>query len=59
MRIYTRTGDKGTTSLIYGQRFSKKDIHVEAYSSCDEANSMIGMALSHLRSEYFSGREKV
>ncbi|USK51010.1 cob(I)yrinic acid a,c-diamide adenosyltransferase [Bacillus sp. CMF12] len=58
MRIYTKTGDKGTTSLIYGQRVSKNDIRVEAYGSCDEANSMIGMALSHLRSEYFSGKEK-
>lgn len=58
MRIYTKTGDKGTTSLIYGQRVSKNDIRVEAYGSCDEANSMIGLALSHLRSEYFSGKEK-
>ncbi|WP_226619340.1 cob(I)yrinic acid a,c-diamide adenosyltransferase [Cytobacillus firmus] len=58
MRIYTKTGDKGTTSLIYGQRVSKNDIRVEAYGSCDEANSMIGLALSHLKSEYFSGKEK-
>ncbi|MEK3855751.1 cob(I)yrinic acid a,c-diamide adenosyltransferase [Cytobacillus sp. FSL H8-0458] len=58
MRIYTKTGDEGTTSLIYGQRVSKNDIRVEAYGSCDEANSMIGLALSHLRSEYFSGKEK-
>lgn len=48
MKIYTKTGDKGTTSLIYGQRVAKHDIRVEAYGTCDEANSMIGLALSHL-----------
>ncbi|MBM7572477.1 cob(I)yrinic acid a,c-diamide adenosyltransferase [Aquibacillus albus] len=46
MRIYTRSGDKGTTSLIYGERVSKNDIRVEAYGTCDEANSMIGFAAS-------------
>src|SRR5690625_1649538 len=48
MRIYTRSGDKGTTSLVYGKRVSKNDIRVEAYGTCDEANSMIGLALSLL-----------
>lgn len=48
MRIYTRSGDKGTTSLVYGKRVSKTDLRVEAYGTCDEANSMIGLALSHL-----------
>src|SRR5690625_2407922 len=48
MRIYTRSGDKGTTSLVYGKRVSKNDLRVEAYGTCDEANSMIGMALSFL-----------
>lgn len=48
MRIYTRTGDKGTTSLVYGQRVSKNDARVEAYGTCDEANSMIGLAVSFL-----------
>lgn len=48
MRIYTRSGDKGKTSLIYGQRVPKNDLRVEAYGTCDEANSMIGLALSFL-----------
>src|SRR5690625_6644903 len=48
MRIYTRSGDKGTTALVYGSRVSKNDLRVEAYGTCDEANSMIGLALSHL-----------
>lgn len=48
MRIYTRSGDKGTTSLVYGKRVSKNDARVEAYGTCDEANSMIGLAISLL-----------
>ncbi|SET70737.1 cob(I)alamin adenosyltransferase [Oceanobacillus limi] len=48
MRIYTRSGDKGKTSLIYGKRVAKNDVRVEAYGTCDEANSMIGLALSFL-----------
>ncbi|MGM7703299.1 cob(I)yrinic acid a,c-diamide adenosyltransferase [Pseudalkalibacillus sp. Hm43] len=48
MKIYTKSGDKGTTSLVYGDRVPKNDARVEAYGTCDEANSMIGLALSHL-----------
>jgi cob(I)alamin adenosyltransferase len=53
MKIYTKTGDKGTTSLIYGQRVAKNDTRVEAYGSCDETNSMIGLALSYLKDTQF------
>jgi len=49
MKIYTKTGDKGTTSLVYGQRVSKNDNRVEAYGTIDEANSMIGLSLSYLK----------
>lgn len=57
MRIYTRSGDKGQTSLIYGQRVSKNDLRVEAYGTCDEANSAIGVALSHLTGEDWKDKE--
>ncbi|MFB1052124.1 cob(I)yrinic acid a,c-diamide adenosyltransferase [Paraliobacillus sp. JSM ZJ581] len=48
MRIYTRTGDEGTTSLIHGKRVLKNDIRVDAYGTCDEANAAIGFAISQL-----------
>lgn len=51
MRIYTKTGDKGMTSLVYGERIAKDDIRVEAYGTCDEANSTIGLALSYIAHE--------
>ncbi|MBN8236092.1 cob(I)yrinic acid a,c-diamide adenosyltransferase [Halobacillus kuroshimensis] len=57
MRIYTRSGDKGQTSLIYGQRVPKNDVRVEAYGTCDEANSTIGVALSHLRKEDLADKD--
>jgi cob(I)alamin adenosyltransferase len=57
MKIYTKTGDKGTTSLIYGQRVAKNDLRVEAYGTCDETNSMIGLAVSYLQGESFQKKE--
>ncbi|MBA4536294.1 cob(I)yrinic acid a,c-diamide adenosyltransferase [Bacillus aquiflavi] len=57
MKLYTRSGDKGTTSLVYGERVPKNDIRVEAYGTCDEANSMIGLALSYLKGDFFQGKE--
>jgi cob(I)alamin adenosyltransferase len=44
-RIYTRTGDDGTTGLGDGRRVRKDDARVEAYGTVDEANSAIGMIL--------------
>ena len=46
-RIYTKTGDKGTTGLFGGQRLSKADLRIEVYGTVDELNAMIGVALSH------------
>lgn len=57
MRIYTRSGDKGTTALVYGKRVAKNDARVEAYGTCDEANSMIGMALSFLHDVEWDKKE--
>lgn len=48
MKIYTKTGDKGQTSLASGQKVTKADPRVELYGSCDELNSMIGAAVSFL-----------
>lgn len=59
MKIYTKTGDKGSTSLIYGERVSKADLRVDAYGTCDEANSLIGLALSYIKGEFFQGKEQV
>src|SRR5918912_1487846 len=46
-RIYTRTGDDGTTSLGSGERRKKYDLRVAAYGTLDEANAAIGLARLH------------
>lgn len=43
MKIYTKTGDKGETSLFTGGRVPKHDLRVEAYGTVDELNSYLGM----------------
>ncbi|MCF8590210.1 cob(I)yrinic acid a,c-diamide adenosyltransferase [Gordonia liuliyuniae] len=45
-RIYTRTGDDGTTGLSDFSRVAKNDLRVIAYADCDEANAAIGLALT-------------
>lgn len=44
-KIYTKTGDDGTTGLATGQRVRKDDLRVEAYGTADEANAAIGLAV--------------
>ncbi len=44
MRVYTRTGDDGTTGLFYGGRVSKSHLAPEAYGSVDEAVAALGLA---------------
>ena len=43
MKIYTKTGDKGTTVLYGGLRLSKGDLRIEAYGTVDELNSFVGL----------------
>lgn len=49
--IYTKTGDNGTTALGDGSRTSKNDSRLEAFSTVDEANSFIGVALCSVADE--------
>ena len=46
-RIYTRTGDQGTTGLVTGERRPKYDLRIEAYGTVDETNACIGLARLH------------
>lgn len=50
-KIYTRTGDDGTTGLGTGRRVAKYDLRVEAYGVVDEANAAIGVARLYLSGE--------
>ena len=43
MKVYTKTGDKGDTSLFGGKRVPKYDLRINAYGTSDELNSWIGM----------------
>ena len=43
MKIYTKTGDQGTTALFGGKRVSKADLRIETYGTVDELNSWIGV----------------
>ena len=50
-KVYTRTGDKGETSLVGGKRVSKASLRVDSYGEVDELNSIIGLARARLRDE--------
>ena len=51
MKIYTKTGDKGTTTLIGGTKVSKAHLRIEAYGTVDELNSYIGLCKDLLTDE--------
>jgi cob(I)alamin adenosyltransferase len=48
-KVYTKTGDKGETSLVGGQRVGKDSPRVDAYGDVDEVNSLLGFVRSHLQ----------
>ncbi len=50
-KIYTKTGDKGQTSLIGGTKVSKSNIKIEAYGTVDELNSIIGVVATYITDE--------
>lgn len=54
MKVYTKTGDKGTTALFGGTRVSKDNIRIESYGTVDELNSHIGL----IRDQEFSQHYK-
>ena len=53
MKIYTRTGDDGTTGLLGRDRVPKHDLRVEAYGSVDELNAVLGVAHAHDTGQLF------
>ncbi len=50
MKIYTKIGDKGTTSLFGGGKIPKSDLRLEAYGTVDELNSFLGLAIAKVSS---------
>ena len=58
-RIYTRTGDDGTTALGTGERVPKPALRIAAYGTIDETNAAIGMARIHLAAANGQGDAKV
>jgi cob(I)alamin adenosyltransferase len=58
IKIYTKTGDKGATSLIGGTKVPKNDIRIETYGTVDELNSWIGMINDQLADAEFKNELK-
>ena len=56
MRIYTRTGDDGSTGLFGGARIGKDDLRIEAYGTIDELNAWIGRVATHDASKSWRGK---
>ncbi|MEJ7767278.1 MAG: cob(I)yrinic acid a,c-diamide adenosyltransferase [Chitinophagaceae bacterium] len=52
LKIYTKTGDLGKTSLIGGTKVPKSHLRIETYGTVDELNSYIGLAADHLKDEH-------
>ena len=48
-KVYTKTGDRGKTSLVGGQKVSKSDLRIHAYGEVDELNSIVGIVIEELK----------
>lgn len=59
MKIYTRTGDKGETGLLGGERVAKHDARIEAYGTVDELNSHLGLLRDQAPEEHRALLERV
>ncbi len=55
MKVYTRLGDKGQTSLVGGKRVSKSDLRLDVYGTVDETNSVAGLIAAEIMSEQTRG----
>lgn len=56
MSIATKTGDDGSTGLMFNRRVPKTDLRVEAYGTCDELNATLGMARAWTEDEFVTSR---
>ena len=56
-KIYTKTGDKGTTGLASGDRVAKHNIRIEAYGTVDETNAALGLASIALQPDEPNGKQ--
>jgi len=58
-RVYTRTGDRGTTGLVGGRRVAKDNPRVESFGAVDELNSWVGMARAHVNASPLAEEERL
>ncbi|MBI3621264.1 MAG: cob(I)yrinic acid a,c-diamide adenosyltransferase [Nitrospirae bacterium] len=57
-RVYTRTGDRGTTGLVGGRRVAKDSLRVESYGAVDELNSWVGAACAEAETSRLSDEQR-
>ena len=48
-KVYTKTGDKGKTSLVGGQKVLKSNVRIDGYGQIDEHNSVVGLCIEELK----------
>lgn len=56
-RVYTRRGDKGTTSLVGGQKVKKSNLRIETYGTVDELNAFVGAARQTIAEKYEANKQ--